>query len=194
MVALQLPRRALSLLSAYFTVCILIRVARSQQSVCQVGDLTNDESCYNEGEVICNNYTDTNHSCLPRTINGLSYDANAAEYTVAYGDDLPYNENSFEVVSLQLCHEKALEVTLNDLTCGRKCTSRKDQYIQKSFLFSCSNLSNLIKVGLTIVLFKNIPENPSCSDKKIKFVVIDTRGLKTIVTLKFYVIDHLLQM
>lgn len=173
-----LSRRTLSLISAYFALCILIRVTLSQQSVCQVNDLTNDESCYNEREVICNNHTGTSHGCLPRTVNSLSYDGNGAKYTVEHGDNLPYSENSFEVVALQLCHEKAIELTLNDVTCGMTCTSEKDIYISNSFIFSCNSLPNLIEVGLTIVLFKSIPQ---CSDQKTKFVVIDTRGLKTII-------------
>ena len=176
MVVLQLARRAPSLVSAYFAVCILVRVTRSQQSIC-VNDLTNEDSCYNERSVICNNYTDANPDCLPWTVLSLSY--GSAKYTVMHGSKLPYNENSFEVVSLQLCHEKALEVTISDLACGTKCTSEIDEYISSSFLFSCNNLSNLIKFGLTIVLFERT-ETPPCSHLKTKFVVIDTRGLKII--------------
>ena len=176
MVVLQLARRAPSLVIAYFAVCILIRVARSQQSIC-VNDLTNEDSCYNERSVICNNYTDVNRSCLPGTVLSLSY--GSAKYTVTHGSKLSYSENSLEVVSLRLCHEKALQVTISDLACGIKCTSEKDAYISNSFLFSCSNLSNLIKLGLTIVLFERI-ETPPCSHLKTKFVIIDTRGLKTI--------------
>lgn len=178
MIVLQLARRAPSLVSAYFAVCILVRVTRSQQSIC-VNDLTNEDSCYNERSVICNNYTDVNRGrgCLSGTVLSLSY--GSAKYTVTHGSKLPYNENSFEVVSLQFCHEKALEVTISDLACGTKCLSEKDEYISNSFLFSCSNLSNLIKFGLTIVLFERT-ETPPCSHLKTKFVVIDTRGLKTI--------------
>ena len=173
MVALQLARRAPSLI---FAVCILIRVARSQQSVC-VNDLTNEDSCYNERSVICNNYTDVHHDCLPGTVVSLLY--GSAKYTITHGSNLPYDENSYEVVALHLCHEKALEVTVSDLACGTKCTSEKDLYISNSFLFSCSNLSNLIKLGLTIVLLERA-ETPPCNLLKTKFVVIDTRGLKTI--------------
>ena len=176
MVPLQLARRASSFVDVCFVVCILVGVARAQQFMC-VSDLTNADSCYNEREVICNNSTG---SCLPGTVTRLSYGTTTHTYTVIHGSNLPYNEESFDVIALQLCHEKALKVTISDLACGEKCTSRNDKYISNSFLFSCSNLPNLISLGLTIVLFEKT-ENPSCSHLNTMFVVIDTRGLKTII-------------
>ena len=178
MVPLQ-ARRSLAFVT-YLAVCILVGVARAQQSIC-VNNLTNADSCYNERKVLCNNYTsaDTHGSCLPGTVARLSYGKDARgsgyRYTVSYGNNLTYNENSFEVIALQLYHEKALEVIISDLACGEKCTSRKDVHISNSFLFSCRNLPNLINLGLTIILFERI-ENPSCSHLNTKFVVIDTRG------------------
>ena len=183
MVALPLVRRAPSSVCAYFAVCVLLiilGVVRCQQSTC-ANDLMNIDSCYNEREVICNNYTDVHSDCLSETVSSLSY--GSATYTVNHGINLPYNESSFEVVALQLCHERALELNVSDLACGKKCTTKNDLFISNSFLFSCSGLPNLIKLGLTIVLFERT-ENPSCSHLNTKFVVIDTRGLKTIVLIQ----------
>lgn len=174
MVALQLARRASSLVSACFAVFVLIRVARSQQSMC----VTSEDSCYSERKVICNNYTYLDRDCLSGTVFGISY--GNSMYTVSHGSNLPdYDDTSFEVISLHLCHERALEVTISDLPCETECTSEKDGFISNSFLFSCKDLPNVLSSGLTIVLFERT-ENPSCSRLKTKFVIIDTRGLKII--------------
>ena len=169
MVPLQ-ARRSLVLVT-YLAVCILVEVARAQQSMC-VNNLTNANSCYNEREVICNNSTS---SCSPGTVTRLTYGTITRFYTVIHERNFTYNESSFEVIALQLCHEKALKVTISDLACGEKCTSQNDEYLLNSFLFRCSNLPNLISLGLTIVLFERT-ENPSCNHLNTKFVVIDTRG------------------
>jgi hypothetical protein len=177
MVALQSARKASSLVSAYFAVCVLIRVARSQQLLC-VDDATREDSCYNERKVICNNYTDVRRDCLSGTVYSILY--GDSMYTVSHGSNLPdYFDSTSEVISLQLCHEKAIEVTVSDLAYGSKCTSKKDEYISHSFLFSCNNLLNVLSSGLTILFFERI-ENPSCSCLKSKFVIIDTRGLKIV--------------
>ena len=169
MVPLQV-RRSLALVTC-LAVYILVGVARAQQFMC-VNNLTNADSCYNERKVICNNSTS---SCSPGTVNRLTYGTTTRMYTVIHDRNFTYNESSFEVIALQLCHEKALEVTISDLACGQKCTSQNDEYISNSFLFRCSNLPNLISLGLTIVLFEKT-ETPSCNHLNTKFVVIDTRG------------------
>ena len=174
MVALQLARRASSLVSAYFAVCVLIQVARSQQSMCVTSEV---DSCYSERKVICSNYTYVDRECSSGTVLGISY--GNSMYTVSHGSNLPSYNASFEVISLHLCHERALEVTISDLPCETECTSKKDDYIFNSFLFSCNDLPNVLSSGLTIVLFQRT-ENPSCSHLKTKFVIIDTRGLKLI--------------
>ena len=164
-------RRSLALVTC-LAVYILVGVARAQQFMC-VNSLTNADSCYNERKVICNNSTS---SCSPGIVTRLTYHGTITSmYTVTYGNNFTYNENSFEVIALPLCHEKALKVTISDLACGENCTSRNDEYISHSFLFSCRNLPNLISLGLTIVLFEKT-ENPSCSHLNTKFVIIDTRG------------------
>ena len=174
MIVVKLAQRALLLTSAY---CIVIQVAQPQQLTC-VNDLTNEGSCYSERQVICNNYTDSNHDCLSETVRRLSY--GSSEYTVLYRNSFAYNESSFEVVALKLCHREALELTLSDVACAKQCTHREYEYIANSFIFSCDNLPNLIYLGLTIVVFRTI-ENQSCSDLKTKFVVIDTRDVCIIV-------------
>ena len=177
MVALQLARRASSLVSACFAVCVLIRVARSQQSMCVTSEV---DSCYSERKVICNNYTYVyvDRDCLSGTVLGISYENSM--YIVSHGSSLPnYDDASFEVISLHLCHERALEVTISDLPCETECTSEKDDFLLNGFLFSCKDLPNVLSSGLTIMLFERT-ENPSCSHLKTKFVIIDTRGLKLI--------------
>lgn len=136
--------------------------------------LPHEDSCYSEREVICNNYTDSRHDCIPDTVRSLSYGKNG--YSVSYGANFTFSANSVpEVTAFKLCHREALQLTLSDLKCGEKCTSANHPYIQSYFTFACSHLPNLIYDGLTIVAFRKI-ESPLCSRIETKFVVIDTRG------------------
>ena len=137
-----------------------------------------ENSCYLMREVISIN----NDSYTPRTVTAFIYDRKTKEFTITFDQEyLNVGEQGIpRVTMLQLCHERALQLTVNDLECAN-LTCRTDIYppIENSVSIRCTqNFGDLIFFAgnHTIIALRPNRNIQSCQSLPMYLILVDTDG------------------
>lgn len=172
----------LSTITCFLTNSVLAQQSPVPQHCTQPQSYQPENSCYLKREIISIN----NDSCTPRSIVSITYDRNNIVFTITFNQDyISVREQKLRVTMLKLCHEEALQLTMNDLECTPSCTTEIFRDIENSFSVKCgSDFSDVFLTGnRTIIAFRPIE---SCQNSSVNLVLIDTDGKSMHANIQLY--------
>jgi hypothetical protein len=118
-----------------------------------------------------------NDSYTPETITTFLYGMKNKEVTIAFHQNyLKVHEQSIpRVTMLKLCHEEAMQLTVDDVECGLNCTTEIYGYITNSISIKCVS-DEFFTGNQTIIAFRTNHTLQSCQNLSMNLVLVDTDG------------------
>ena len=139
-----------------------------------------ENSCYKMSQI-----SGENGTYISQVIASLSYGEDTKLFTITFYEGFLSDQELLvlRITLLKLCRKEALRLTVEDLECGLRCTTRKVDQISNSIVAQCGQVDDTDTASLNgysiVILFR--PSNTShvlhtCNNLSVQMVLVDTSG------------------